>query len=148
MLVNRTKSVRAGCAVSLLLSLAAGIVLATRYQASISCHANNPVLKSINVTIDPSQEGQFVEQARKFAFKHSFRFDTGNFDSQNGNVRIRMLRKDVEIIVRNPSYPGAFEVGFYNYDCIHPTMASDIDDLLIDFKGFLSEVPNAMINER
>jgi hypothetical protein len=145
---NRTKSVRVGCAVSLLLGLVAGIVFFTRYQATTGCHENHPLLKSMDITMDPSQDGQFIEQARQFAFKNSFRFDTGYFNPQNSDVRIRMLRKDVEIIIRNPFNAGRFEIGFYNYDCIHPTMASDIDDLVIDFKGFLSEIPTALINEK
>jgi hypothetical protein len=137
-----------GCALSLLLGLAAGILLITRYRATTTCHENNPVLKSMNITMDPGQEGQFMEQARKFAFKHSFRFDTGYFDPQKDKIRIRMMRKDVEIIVRNPSNAPGFEVEFFNYDCIHPTLAADIDELVLDFKGFLSEVPTAMIKER
>jgi hypothetical protein len=136
-----------GCAVSLLLGLAVGILVITRYQAGTICHENNPVLKSMKITMDPGQEGQFIEQSRKFAFKYNFRFDTGYFDPPNNDVRIRMMRKDVEIIVRNPANPGAFEVGFYNYDCIHPTLTSDLDDLVIDFKAFLSEIPTALIHE-
>jgi hypothetical protein len=148
MLATRTKSARVGCTVSLLLGLVAGIVLFTRYQTTTRCHENHPLLKSMHLTIDPSQDGHFIEQARQFAFKHSFRFDTGYFNPQNSDVRIRMLRKDVEIIIRNPFHAGGFEIGFYNYDCIHPTLASDIDDLVIDFKGFLNEIPTALINEK
>jgi hypothetical protein len=128
--------------------MAAGIVLFTRYQAMNNCHENSAILKSMTVSMDPGQEAQFIEQARQFAFKHDFRLDAGFSELPNSSVRMRMIRSDVAIIVRNPLNPGAFEIGFYNYDCIHPTLTSDIDDLVIDFKRFLSEVPTAWIAER
>ena len=83
----------------------------------------------------------------RFAFKHSFRFDIGGLAENSKAWRFRMLRKDLEVIAKNQVNPGGFEVGFYNYDCIHPTVASDIDDLVIDFKSFMSEVPTSIITE-
>ena len=145
--MNRTRAVRVGCLVSLLLGLAGGIFLFTRYQTMTSCHENQLPLKSVRLTIDPSQDQQFVEQSRKFAFKHGFRLDTISVDQPEESFRIRMIRKDVEVISRSPSTPGGFEIGFYNYDCIHPTAASTIDDLVIDFKSFMSEIPNVTITE-
>lgn len=145
--MNRTRSVRLGCLVSLLLSLAGGFFLFERYQTRTSCHENQPPLKIIHVTIDPSLEEQFVEQSRTFAFKHGFRLDTVAFDQPEDTFRIRMIREDVEIITRSPSTPGAFEIGFYNYDCVHPTVASDIEELANDFRTFMSEIPNVRIEE-
>jgi hypothetical protein len=133
--------------VSLLLGLTGGIILYTRYQTMSSCLENQPPLKSIGVTIDPSQDQQLVEQSRKFAFKHGFRLDTISFDQPGEDFRIRMIRKDVEIIARSPSTPGSFEIGFYNYDCIHPTPAIEIDALVNDFKSFMREIPNVTIAE-
>ena len=144
---NRTNSVRVGCAVSLLLCLAGGIVLLTRYRNMLSCHKDMSPLISMNITIDPSQRQQLIEQSRKFAFKHSFRFDVGDPDQPGDDFRIRMIRKDVEVLIRSPFNPGGFEIGFYNYDCIHPIVASDIDDLVNDFKSFIREIPNVTITE-
>ena len=148
MRANRITSIRVGCALSILFVLAAGIGLFARYRATTGCHENSEILKSMTVTIDPSQEEQFTEQARQFAFKNGFRLDAGFVSLPNSSVRMRMIRKDVVIIVRNPLAPGVFEVGIYNYNCIHPTLAADIEDLVVDFKSFVSEVPSAMINER
>jgi hypothetical protein len=143
---NRTQSARVGCAVLLLLSLVGGIFIFTHYQDMTSCHTDRPPLISIGVTIDPSQGQQFVEQSRQFAFKHNFRFDI-DYDEQGDDFHVRMIRKDVEIIARSPFNPGGYEIGFYNYDCIHPIVASDIADLVNDFKSFMSEIPNVTITE-
>lgn len=144
---NRTNSVRVGCAVSLLLCLAGGIFLLSRYQNMTSCHNDRPPLISMGMTIDPSQSQQFIEQSRQFAFKHNFRFDK-DYDEQGDDFHVRMIRKDVEIIARSPFHPGGYEVGFYNYDCIHPIVASDIADLANDFKSFMSKIPTVTITER
>lgn len=147
MLPQRTKWARVGCFVSLLLLLAAGGVVFMRYQSTTNCHEHELPLKTMAVTLDPSQDEQFIEQSRSFAFKYGFRFDIGTFDESNSDWRFRMIRKDIEVIARSLSNPGAFEIGFYNYDCLHPTMASEIEDLVNDFKSFMSDVPAVMITE-
>jgi hypothetical protein len=146
MLPTRTKSARVGCLVSLLLGLAGAILLVNRYQAMTSCIGKQPPLTSFGITIDPSQNQQFVEQSRKFAYRHSFRFDTADFDQPLGDVRIHMVGKDVEVIVRTSSNQGGYDIGFYNYDCIHPNLASEIGDVVGDYKSFVSEIPNVMIS--
>lgn len=149
MSTNRTQSVRVGCAVMLLVGLVGGFFLFTRYREITSCHTDNadrqPLLR-LSVTVDPSQVGQFVEQTRQFAFKYNFRFDTDS-DEQGGDTHVRMIGKEVEIIAKSPSRPGGYEVGFYNYDCIHPIAAADIADLVNDFKGFMIQIPNVVIAE-
>jgi hypothetical protein len=144
---QRVKTARVGCVVSLVLVLAIGGVFWMRYQRTISCHDNRLLLRSMAVAIDPSQAKQLVEQSRNFAFKHGFRFDIGPFGENNSDWRFRLIRKDVEVIARSPSNSGAYEVGFYNYDCIHPTTNSAIDELVNDFKIFMIEVPTGMITE-
>ena len=147
MLPQRTKLARIGCLLSLLFLLAGGVVLANRYQAMNSCHGDPPLLTNFAITIDPSQNQQLIEQARQFAYKHSFRFDVADFDHPASDLRILMIRRDVEIATRSSSNLGGFKIAFYNYDCIHPTVVSDIDDLVNDFKSFMSEIPNVMITE-
>jgi hypothetical protein len=130
-----------------LLFFTGGIILFRRYQAMTSCHGNQPLLASFAVTIDPSQNQQLVEQSRQFAFKHSFRFDVADFDRPASDLRIHMTGKDVEIVTRSLPQPGGYEIGFYNYDCIHPTVLSDIDNLVNDLRNFISTIPNATITE-
>ena len=147
MIPKRTKTARIGCLVSLLLFLVVGIFLVNRYQTMNSCHGNQTLLVSFAVTINPSQNQQLIEQSRQFAYKHSFRLDVADFDHPASDLRILMIRRDVEIATRSSSNPGGFKIAFYNYDCIHPTVVSDIDDLVNDFKSFMSEIPNVMITE-
>ncbi len=144
---NYVRTVRIGFAVTLLLGLVGGILLFKWYQDILSCHTDRPPLIRMGMTIDPSQGQQLVEQSRQFAFKHSFRFDVAYSDPQNSDPHIRMVGKDVEVITRSPSNLGAYEVEFYNYDCIHPVAASDITDLVNDFKSFMNKIPNAAITE-
>ncbi len=144
---NRTNVVRVGCAASLLLFLAGGIILFNRYQNMISCHDDRLPLISMDIMSDPGQSQQLIEQFRKFAFKHSFRLDIVNPDQDGNDFRIRMLRKDVEVITRKPISPSEFSIEFYNTDCIHPTVAADIADLVVDLKSFIGEIPNVTITE-
>ncbi len=148
MIPKRTKAARIGCLAGLLLGLAGGIFLAVYYQNAISCHGDTTPLKTLAVTIDPSQDQQLVEQSRRFAYKHSFRFDVGNANQPASEFRILMIRRDVEILTKTSSNPGGYEIKFYNYDCIHPTVASDIEELVNDFKSFISEIPSVTITEK
>ncbi len=143
---NRTRSARVGCAVLLLLSLVGGFSLFLYYQQMTSCHTERPPLVSMGVTIHPSQDRQFVEQSRQFAFRHNFRLDI-DYDEQHGDTHVGLVGQDVEIIAKSPVNPGVYEVGFYNYDCIHPIVAADIVDLVKDYKSFVSKIPNATITE-
>ena len=144
---NRTNVVRVGCVASLLLFLAGGILLFNRYQNLTSCHEDRLPLISMDVTSDPGQSKQLIEQFRKFAFKHSFRLDIVNPDQDGNDFRIRMMRKDVEIVTRKPSNPSEFRIEFYNTDCIHPTVAADIDALVVDLKSLIGEIASVTITE-
>ena len=144
---NPTKSVRVGCIASLLVVLAGGIILFNRYQNLTSCHEDRVPLISMDVTSDPGQSKQLIEQFRKFAFKHSFRLDINNPDQDGNDFRIRMLGKDVEISTRKPVNPSEFRIEFYNTDCIHPTVTADIDDLAVDLKSLLGEIASVTITE-
>ncbi len=144
---NYVRTVRIGFAVTLLLGLVGGILLFKWYQDILSCHTDRPPLISMSMTIDPSQSKQLIEQSRQFSFKYHYRFDVSYSDPQRTDPHIRMIGKDVEIIARSPSNPGGYEVKFYNFDCIHPIVASDIVDLVNDFKSFMSVIPNVTITD-
>ena len=101
----------------------------------------------MDVIIDTSQSQQLIEQLQKFADKNGFRSQIAYYTPNGKDFSVWMKRKDVEVIARSPFNPGEFRIGFYNYDCIHPTVASDIDDLVSDLKSLLNEIPNATIAE-
>jgi hypothetical protein len=105
-------------------------------------------LRRINVTIDLSQGQQLIEQSQKFADKHSFRFQIAYYRPNSTNFSVWMKRKDVELVIWNTMEDSNhYDVNFYNNDCLHPTVASDIEDLASDLKLFISEIPSATITE-
>ena len=149
MSTNRTKLFTVGCLLLGLLSCVVGVVTVTWYKKTTECFKDRPPLRGFVLTIDRSEQKQLIEQSRKFADKHRFKFDIVYYTPNGEDFLIDITRKDAELIVSNPSSTdlGKFYVYFYNYDCIHPTVASDIDDLVNDLKRSLSEIPNAIITE-
>jgi hypothetical protein len=118
-----------------------------RYQKMTSCYNDRPPLRTFTVNINTSQVQKLIEQSQKFADKHGFRFQIAYYTPDGIDFSIWMERKDVEVIARSPFTPGEFEIGFYNYDCINPTVASDIDGLVNDLRSLISEIPSARITE-
>lgn len=147
MLANRSKSIIGWCLLGILLCII-GVTVLTRNEKMTSCYNSRPPLRRINVNIDLSQSQQLIEQAKKFASKHSFEFQIAYYTPTGTNFSIWMKRKDVELIIWNTIVdPDNFDANFYNNDCIHPTAASDIDGLVNDLKIFISELPSAKITE-
>ena len=150
MLTERKKLYYAiGCMLLfILLCLGGGIGTVRWYDMWISCHNGRSPLESLEITIDVSQQQQLIEQFNKFADKNSFKFHIIKYTPNGEEFLIDLIRKDIKVIARNPFTLGEFKVGFYNNDCIHPTVASDIDGLVSDLKNLISEIPNATIVEQ
>jgi hypothetical protein len=92
----------------------------------ISCYDGRLPLKSLDVTIDVSQQTQLIEQFRKFDRKNDFGFDINYYTPDGNDFLIDLKRKDIEVISTNPFTLGGFEVYFYNNDCSYPTSGTDI----------------------
>jgi hypothetical protein len=148
MLVNRSKLVVIVFLLLVpLLCLAGGVALATRYQQIYGCYNGRLPLRSFNVTIDTSQSQKLIEQLLKFADKNGFSYELSYYSPNGEDFSIWMERKDLEIITRSPFTRGEFEIGFYNYDCVDPTLASEISSLVSDLEGLIGEIPNVTITE-
>ena len=146
MKANRSKSFIVGCWVSLLVCLVAGTATITWFQKTNGCFKERAPLRGFELTIDRSQQRQLIKQLQRFADKYEFRFDIAYFSRTGENFRIDMIRKDVELVVLNTIVDlDKFDADFYNYDCMHPTVAADIDDLAIELKSLLNEIPSVMI---
>jgi hypothetical protein len=136
-----------GCIlIVMLLCTAGGIGTIKWYQRMTDCHDGRLPLRSLEIIIDVTQQQKFIDQFRKFADKNEFQFHLVNYTPNGHDFLIDLIRKDIEVIATNPFRPAEFNVGFYNNDCIHPTVASDIDGLVVDLKSFLSQIPNAVIS--
>jgi hypothetical protein len=149
MLASRSKTSISGYLVISLLCCVLGTVAFARYQKTTACFNDRPPLKSFVVTIGSYQERWLIKPSQEFAGKNGFKFDISYFDQHGREYLIDMRRKDVEVVVSNNIIDlDKFDVTFYNYDCIHPTVASDIDGLVRDLKSsFQEEIPNVTITE-
>ena len=97
----------------------------------------------VDITIDTSQREEFFDQLRKFADKHDFTILIDVGPRSDEDFHIEMTRGDIEIIGDNPFAPGEYGFGFYHADLLHPAPDSAFDDLIVDLKSFISEVPGA-----
>jgi len=146
--VSRTKSLITGCLVILLLSLIGGVIIVTRYQKMNSCYSDRQPLRSFAVTIETNQSQQLKEQLQKFADKNRFWVGTAYTYPNKDDFILYMQRKDVEVIAGSPFNPAGYKIVFYSNDCIHPTVVAGTDDLVIDLKSFLGEIPNLTVIEK
>ena len=142
---HRNRLIYVGCSMVLLLCIAGGIII-TRYAETKACYKERAPLRSLVVRIDISQQEQLFDRFREYADRFSFAIRIRQ-TTPMGDYILVMTRKDVEVIGRNPAELGEYRIGFYNNDCIHPTVATDIDGLVLDLKHYLGEISNATIVE-
>lgn len=133
---------------SLLVGLVVVVATTNRIEKTTDCLSMRYPLRGFKFAVDKSQQKQFVKQLQEFAEKHDFKFDIVYFSESGEIFRITMIRKDVELVIANSvGNLDEFYSAFNNYDCVHPTVAADIDELTLEFKSLLSQVPNVMIIE-
>jgi hypothetical protein len=143
-----SKMLTIGCSFLSLLLCVVGVVALVWYQKNVECFQERPPLRGFVLTIDRSQQRLLIEQSQKFADKHGFKFDIAYYTPQVDDFLIDMRRKDVEVVISNNSFHlDKFDVSSYNYNCIHPTIASDIEGLVDDLRSLLNEIPNVRITE-
>jgi hypothetical protein len=149
MSASRSKTSISGYLVISLLCCLLGTVAFVWNQRNTACLNNNPPLRSFVVTVDRYQERWLIKPSQDFADKNGFRFDISYFDQHGRDFLIDLRRKDVEVLVHNSVIDlQKFDVAFYNYDCIHPTVASDIDGLVNSLKNsFKEQIPNVTITD-
>jgi hypothetical protein len=148
-LASRSKSSIRGFLVISLLCCVLGAVAFAWYQRNTACLNNRPPLSSFVVTVDQYQQRWLIKPSQRFADKNGFKFDMSYFDQHGRNFLIDMRRKDVEVVILNNVMDlDKFDVAFYNYDCVNPTVASDIASLVSDLKSsFQEDIPNVTITE-
>lgn len=134
----------------LLFTLLATSILITSGRARINSREqpNNleqiPVRK-VDITLAQDQHDQFFEQLRKFADKHDFAIRISQTDPSGENFLVYMRTEDVKVIGVDGVEPGLlklFKIGFYNTDEDRPVPTRVFDELIIDLKGFIEEIPN------
>jgi len=148
MFVNRPKLFVFGCLFLVLsLCLMGGAYLLVKNQQIYGCYNDRPPLRRFDVTIDTAQSQKLIEQLEKFANKNRFSYEISYYSPNGEDFSVWMEREDVEVVTASPFTRGEFKIGFYNNDCVHPTVASDITILISDLKNYLSEIPGVVIVE-
>lgn len=138
----------AGCLFIFLFFCLAGVTTVSWYKKTTECFKDRPPLRGFVLTINRGQQKLLVEQSQKFANGHEFKFDVVYYTPQGNDFLIDLIRKDVEVAITNTSFDlNKFYISFVNYDCIHPTVASDIGGLYNDLKSLISEIPDAKLTE-
>ena len=105
--------------------------------------------KTLVVSIDLGQREKLFEQLTKFADAHDFRNHIGPTTPAGDTFNINMSRKDVEVIANNSvADTRKFDIAFYDKNSTNPVSEEIIDNLFNDLKGYISEIPNAIMTER
>lgn len=110
-------------------------------SATPSKNGQTPTRK-VWVTLAQNQHDQLFEQLRKFADKHGFAIRISQIDPSGENFLVLMWSDDIEVHSFDSGDPGLFKIGFFNVDEEHPVPLSVIDELVVDLKGFIEEIPN------
>lgn len=131
----------------LLFALLATCILITsgrvRINSSKTPSKNGQVpIRKVWVTLAQNQHDQFFEQLRKFADKHAFEILISQTDPSGENFLVEMWREDIEVIGVDSGDPGLFKISFFNTSEERPVSSEVIDQLIVDLKGFIEEIPN------
>ena len=102
-------------------------------------------IRKVVITLAQDQHDQLFEQLRKFADKHDFEILISQTDPSGENFLVEMWRVDVEIDATDSGDPGLFLLDFYNANEEHPARTEVIDELILDLKGFIGEIPNTTL---
>jgi hypothetical protein len=147
MITSRAKWV-AGILLSLLAALLACVGLG-RLLTTLREGASQAPVRTLRVTIEEKQREQFFNQLKKFADNHEFQFELSDYATGGEHFQVWMLRDNVKIIAEDiPNAPTQISIGVYAESPDNPPPDEKIvDELLIDLRSFVSEIPNVTITE-
>ena len=109
---------------------------------------NSMSIKDLEITMDANHLEEFRAQLRKFANKHSLKFEEAFYNGDHTYFAVFMESDDFHIVVKNRiDSPGEFGFSFFN-TASPPIPQETFDELFNDFKGLVMEIPNVRIAER
>lgn len=100
-------------------------------------------IRRIWITLDQNQHDQLFDQLRKFADQHAFTIQISQTDPTGENFLVQMWREDIKFIAVDSGDPRLFKIGFYNASEEHPVDIEVVDELIIDLKEYIEEIPNS-----
>jgi len=108
-------------------------------------------IRSLTLTIDPSQRDELFDQLRKLADKHNFEFLKSEFGPSGERFIIEMLGNHIKILADDtPKAPTIIAIDFYDQtrgNSVSEETVKKIDRLVSDLRTFLNEIPNVTITE-
>jgi regulator of replication initiation timing len=128
-----------------LLVCGVGCIRLTR-SINLQGNPNSLSVKGLEITMDANQREEYFSQMRKFADKHSLRFELSSYSSDNKRFIIAMYGDGFHITSSNISNSPRIAIAFFN-DATTPTPQGTVDELMDDLKNFINEIPNTMITE-
>jgi hypothetical protein len=99
-------------------------------------------IRIVEVTLAESQHDQLFEQLRRFADKHAFSIRIAPTDPTGENFLVQMWREDIKVIGVDSGDPGLFGIAFYNTYEERPVPSRVFDELVVDLREFIAEIPN------
>jgi hypothetical protein len=109
-------------------------------------------IRSLRVTINPSQREELFGQFQKFADKHGFEVVISDYGTGFESYVVEMQRDYIQIAAMHNSHDREIvEIGFYDETRATPVAdktIDTIDELIIDLKNFISEIPNVTVTEK
>jgi hypothetical protein len=109
-------------------------------------------IRTLKITIDPKQREQLFEQFHKFAEKHDFRIEISDYGTNFESYLIWMLKDNIKINASHIVHDrDLVSVSFYDQSRANPTREETmeiINELSLDLKNVLNEIPNVIINEK
>lgn len=105
-------------------------------------------VKSWNITMDLDQREEFFAQLQNFADKHSLELRSTFYDADKKAFLIVLAGNGFDIsVISTLKSPGEISVDFYD-EASPPTSRETFDELAVDLKSHLKEIPRMIIKEK
>ena len=104
-------------------------------------------VKRLRVTIDESQRKELFTQFQKFADKHTFKYVFSDYGTTD-HFLVELWGENILITASDDPGNSRSVSIFFSGKYSGSTVADEtVDELLIELKSFLSEIPNVTITE-
>jgi hypothetical protein len=104
-------------------------------------HNGKLPVKIVDIIFPQNDVDKLFDQFRKFAEKNAFAIRIAPTDPTGESFLVQMWRQDIKITGLDGD-PGQFGVAFYTTYEEQPVPLRVFDELIIDLKGFVEEIPN------
>ena len=104
-------------------------------------------VKSWNITMDLDQREEFFTQLQRFADKHSLELRSTFYDADKKSFLTVLAGDGFDISVHSLLSPREISIDFYN-EASPPTSHEIFDELAVDLKSHLKDIPSMIIREK